>query len=111
MKTHKLSKLIGKSEKRLKILMRKQLRKITRLDTILRDSKTFDVPLSVVTISDIEDKIKHYHTEAFKMSDLWNFKFNDKYRGSLAHRCYKDAASKELVEELNKERNENKRLH
>ena len=110
MKTHKLSKLIGKSDKRLMILARKQLRKVARLETIIMDSKIFNVPLSVVTISDIEDKIVHYNKEMFKMSDLWNFKYNDKYHGSLAHRCYNDVASKELVEELNKENRKEKKL-
>ena len=110
MKTHKLSKLIGKSDKRLMILARKQLRKVVRLETIIEDSKIFDVPLSVVTISDIEDKIAHYNKESFKMSDLWNFKYNNGYHGSLGHRSYKDAASIELVEELNKERNNERRI-
>lgn len=104
MKTHKLSKLIGKSEKRLKILARKQLCKVMRLETIIRDSRVFDVPLSPVTVSDIEDKIKHYHREAFKINDLWNFKFNNKYCGSLSNRYYSDAASKEQVKKLNAER-------
>ena len=104
MKTHNLSKLIGKSDKRLMILASKQLGKVMRLETIIKDSKIFNVPLSPVTVSDIEDKIEHYHKEVFKMSDLWNFKYNDKYKGSLGHRCYKDATSRELVEKLNKER-------
>ena len=104
MKTYKLSKLINKPEHRLKALMKKHWCKIIRLERIIQDSKDFNVPLSSVTICDTEDKKKHYYHELFKISDLWNFKFNDKYRGSLGSRCYKDNYSKELIEQLNKEK-------
>lgn len=103
MKTYKLSKLITKPEHRLKALIKKHWCKIIRLERIVHDSKDFNIPLSCVTISAIEDNKKHYHHELFKISDLWNFKFNDKYLGSLGSRCYKDNYSKELIEQLNKE--------
>jgi len=117
MRSYRLSQLVDKTERRLKALMHKEMHKIRRLEIILINSKEFNVPLSPVTISDIEDKIEHYRKELFKISDLWNFKFNLKYRGSLGHRHYKDAASKELVKQLNNEqkelfkRNEDKRFY
>ena len=79
----RLSQLENKPEHRLKAMMRKYWSKITRLEAILNNSKTFDIPLPHVTESAVNDKIEYYRHELFKINDVWNWKYNNKYKGGL----------------------------
>jgi len=79
----KLSQLENKPEHRLKAMMLKQWDRISRLESILNNSKTFNIPLSPVTENAVKDKIEHYQKELFKINDVWNWKYNDEYKGGL----------------------------
>jgi CCR4-NOT transcriptional regulation complex NOT5 subunit len=79
----RLSQLENKPEHRLKAMMKKHWGRIGNLESIIRNSKTFNIPLSPITENAIQDKIKYYQKELFKISDVWNWKYNDKYKGGL----------------------------
>lgn len=61
------SKLETKSLKRLNIIIKKYNYKIKRLENIILESQMFNIPLSQVTLSAIEDKIDFYERERYKV--------------------------------------------
>jgi hypothetical protein len=80
-----VSKLEDKKEHRLKAMMTKYISRIAKLESILKNAKTFNIPLSIITENAITDKIVFYRKELYKINDMWNVKYNDKYKGSLSN--------------------------
>jgi len=84
MKKFNLSDLEGKSEKRLKFLEKKYMSRISRLSRFLMDVKDFEIPISIVTENYVRDLIKLHGKEVAKISEVWNVKHNDNYRGGYS---------------------------
>jgi len=66
----RFSQLENMSVGRLKSLITKQYRRKSRLNSILQNAKDFNIPLSPITESAIQEKVSYYQDEQAK---LWWF--------------------------------------
>ena len=86
----KYSKIKDKSSRRLKSMIQKRYYCIRDLRNILSKSKMLGIEIPEVTINIVNDKIDYYQHEILQINELWNIKFNDKYKGDKRDRLFKD---------------------
>lgn len=78
----RLSQLENKPEHRLKAMIKKHWMRIRKLEDILINCRTFNIPISIITENAINDKIEYYRHELYKINEVWNVKYNDAYKGN-----------------------------